>query len=78
MLIIDIDNPQKAHGIARYSPLLIAQIPSSRSASSSRWDIEAPLDIAFYCLEQPDRSSLGARLLALVRCLPLFQNMITS
>ena len=64
---LEPDNPHQACCLARFSPLLLSQIPSSRSASNARWDIEAPLDIVFYCLEQHDRSSLGARLLALVR-----------
>jgi hypothetical protein len=56
---------------ARYSPLLLSQIPSSRLGSSSRWDIEAPLDVAFHALRQPGRTTLAARLLSLV-CNPCF------
>lgn len=55
-----------ARGQPCYSPLLIAQLPPSRSASGSRWEVEAPLDVAFYCLQQRGRFSMGARLLSLL------------
>ncbi|KAH9935298.1 uncharacterized protein B0H18DRAFT_1114066 [Fomitopsis serialis] len=71
-----------------HSPLLVSQIPQPRSATSARWDIEAPLDVIFYCLKETDlrRRSLGIRLLALlvnlsattVVDLPLFLNAIGS
>ncbi|KAI0775740.1 hypothetical protein BD413DRAFT_531139 [Trametes elegans] len=55
-------------GQARYSPLLLEQIPPSRAERAPRWDVELPLDVAFYALEQDSetRRSLGVRLLALL------------
>ncbi|EKM54481.1 uncharacterized protein PHACADRAFT_97489 [Phanerochaete carnosa HHB-10118-sp] len=55
-----------ARGQPRFSPLLLSQIPPSRSASGSRWEVEAPLDVAFYSLQQRGRYVLGIRLLALL------------
>lgn len=49
-----------------FSPHLLAQIPASRTATGARWDIAAPLDIIFYCLQQPSQANLGARLFNLV------------
>ncbi|KAI0699261.1 hypothetical protein BC835DRAFT_1304585 [Cytidiella melzeri] len=45
------------HGI-RFSPHFLAQVPASRTASGARWDVAAPLDAAFYCLQQPAHAIL--------------------
>ncbi|KAI0823662.1 hypothetical protein BC628DRAFT_1411431 [Trametes gibbosa] len=52
----------------RYSPLLLDQIPPSRAERTPRWDIDMPLDVAFYALQQESQAkqSLGVRLLALL------------
>ncbi|KAI0092936.1 hypothetical protein BDY19DRAFT_989625 [Irpex rosettiformis] len=49
-----------------FSPHFLAQIPSSRSASGARWDVAAPLDIIFYCLQQSSHADLGAKMLVLL------------
>lgn len=53
----------------RHSPLLLSQIPAPRGGVGLRWDVEAPLEIVFFCLHQTDerRKLMGARLMALVR-----------
>jgi hypothetical protein len=53
---------------ARYSPLLLAQIPPTRSDSGSKWDANDPLEIVFHCFKQQDESrrAMGSRLLNLV------------
>ena len=58
-----------ARTLAPHSPLLLSQIPPPRAATGVRWDIEAPLDVGFYCLKEDDlrRRALGIRLLTLVR-----------
>jgi len=50
----------------RFSPHFLAQLPAFRSASGARWDVTAPLDVAFYCLQYSDRTNLGVRLLNLL------------
>ncbi|KAI0630381.1 hypothetical protein C8Q77DRAFT_1137847 [Trametes polyzona] len=59
---------EHAWGVIRYSPLLLDQIPPSRAERAPRWDVEMPLDVAFYALQQNGeaRRSLGVRLLALL------------
>ena len=56
------------HIAARYSPLLLSQIPPIRSEAGAKWAVDAPLDAAFHCLIQDDlrKRSMGARLLTLV------------
>lgn len=72
----DQRKPLRSHGApahpfraARYSPLLLSQLPPSRSPSGSRWDVEAPLDIVLCCLQQPrpENRLMAGRLLSLVR-----------
>ena len=52
----------------RYSPLLLAQIPPTRSDTGSKWDANDPLEIVFHCFKQQDESRrvMGSRLLNLV------------
>ncbi|KAM6502001.1 hypothetical protein JOM56_001978 [Amanita muscaria] len=51
-----------------YSPLLLNQIPPTRSSTGARWDIENPLAIVIFCLQQSDfrRQRIGARLMNLL------------
>ncbi|EPS97716.1 hypothetical protein FOMPIDRAFT_1127865 [Fomitopsis schrenkii] len=51
-----------------HSPLLLSQIPPPRAATGARWDIEAPLDVIFYCLKERElrRRGLGIRLFTLL------------
>ncbi|KAI0374016.1 hypothetical protein BV20DRAFT_936201 [Pilatotrama ljubarskyi] len=75
-------------GQVRYSPLLLAQIPPSRAERAARWDVDIPLDVAFYALQQESeaRRSLGVRLLALLINLgsttlldfPMFLNAVST
>jgi hypothetical protein len=53
---------------ARYSPLLLSQIPPTRSETGSKWDANDPLEIVFHCFKQQDESrrAVGSRLLNLV------------
>lgn len=53
---------------ARYSPLLLAQIPPTRSDAGTKWDANDPLEIVFHCFKQQDdaRRAMGSRLLNLV------------
>ena len=53
---------------ARYSPLLLEQMPVPRG-THVQWDISSPLSVVFYCLEQTEERHihLGYRLLTLVR-----------
>ncbi|GJE92228.1 hypothetical protein PsYK624_083810 [Phanerochaete sordida] len=55
-----------AKGQPPYSPLLLSQLPPNRSASGSRWNVGAPLDVVFFSLQHRGRFSLGVRLLALL------------
>jgi hypothetical protein len=52
----------------QYSPLLLAQIPPTRSDTGSKWDANDPLEIVFHCFKQHDESrrAMGSRLLNLV------------
>jgi len=73
---------------APYSPLLLSQIPPPRNETGLRWDVEAPLDVAFFALQQPDlrRRTMGVRLLTLLINLastkyvdfPIFLNAVSS
>lgn len=58
---------------ARYSPLLLAQIPPTRSDAGTKWDANDPLEIVFHCFKQQDdaRRVMGRRLLNLV-CATIF------
>lgn len=50
---------------ARHSPILLSQIPPSRTNTGARWEADALLDVVVYCLEQydyPQRKAAGARL----------------
>ncbi|KAH9992651.1 hypothetical protein BJV77DRAFT_944958 [Russula vinacea] len=68
----------------RYSPLLLAQIPPTRSDAGTKWDANDPLEIVFHCFKQQDdaRRAMGSRLLNLLINLtstnlfdlPLFMN----
>ncbi|KAH8828250.1 hypothetical protein DL96DRAFT_1162839 [Flagelloscypha sp. PMI_526] len=51
-----------------YSQHLLHQIPPPKGESGTRWETDAPLDIAFFCMTQtePRRRMLGTRLLRLV------------
>lgn len=70
----------------RYSPLLLAQIPPTRSDTGSKWDANDPLEIVFHCFRQQDESrrAMGSRLLSLLVNLtstnffdlPLFMNLL--
>ena len=53
---------------ALYSPLLLAQIPPTRSDAGTKWDANDPLEIVFHCFKQQDdaRRAMGSRLLNLV------------
>ncbi|KAG1829146.1 hypothetical protein EV424DRAFT_1382984 [Suillus variegatus] len=55
-------------GSVKHSPLLLLQIPSPRSGTGLRWEVDAPLDIVFYCVSQgqPQRRQLGLELMALL------------
>ncbi|KAI0358469.1 hypothetical protein OH77DRAFT_1420857 [Trametes cingulata] len=75
-------------GQVRYSPLLLVQIPPSRAERAARWEVDMPLDAAFYALQQNSeaRRSLGVRLLALLINLgsttlldfPMFLNAVSA
>ncbi|KAK7687062.1 hypothetical protein QCA50_009562 [Cerrena zonata] len=54
-------------GRARYSPLLLSQIPTSRTAGG-RWEVGTPLEIILHCLGQTKEEylSLGIRLMTLL------------
>ncbi|KAI0305759.1 hypothetical protein B0F90DRAFT_1617325, partial [Multifurca ochricompacta] len=70
----------------RYSPLLLSQIPPTRSDAGSKWDANDPLEIVFHCFKQQDESrrEIGSRLLTLLINLtstnlfdlPLFMNLL--
>ncbi|KAI9442210.1 hypothetical protein H4582DRAFT_1847938 [Lactarius indigo] len=70
----------------RYSLLLLAQIPPTRSDTGSKWDANDPLEIIFHCFRQQDESrrAMGSRLLSLLVNLtstnffdlPLFMNLL--
>jgi len=53
---------------AQYSPLLLAQMPPTRSDAGTKWDANDPLEIVFHCFKQQDdaRRAMGRRLLNLV------------
>ncbi|KAG2368110.1 hypothetical protein BDR07DRAFT_1391885 [Suillus spraguei] len=55
-------------GSVKHSPLFLLQIPPPRSGTGLRWEVDAPLDIVFYCVSQgqPQRRQLGFELMALV------------
>lgn len=59
---------------ARYSPLLLAQIPPTRSETGSKWDANDPLEVTFHCFKQQDetRRAMGVRLLNLVCSTKIF------
>ncbi|KAI0051833.1 hypothetical protein FA95DRAFT_1602329 [Auriscalpium vulgare] len=71
-----------------YSPLLLSQISPTRSETGARWDANAPLEVALYCLkqEEPFRQQMGKRLLTLLIDLtsttlfdlPLFVNLLLA
>ncbi|TFY69615.1 hypothetical protein EVG20_g3075 [Dentipellis fragilis] len=75
-------------GHPRYSPLLLSHISPPRSEAGAKWAADAPLDVAFYCLQQetPLKRLLGARLLTLMinltattlLDLPLFLNLVLT
>ncbi|EED78146.1 predicted protein [Postia placenta Mad-698-R] len=75
-------------GQPRHSTLLLSQIPPPRTGSGARWDLNAPLDVAFCAIQQvnPKYRSLGARLLTLLINLaatthidlPIFLNSVGS
>ncbi|KAI8993001.1 hypothetical protein BD414DRAFT_412392 [Trametes punicea] len=75
-------------GQVRYSPLLLSQIPPSRVERAARWDVDLPLDIILFALQQESESrrSLGVRLLALLVNLgsttlldfPMFLNAVSA
>lgn len=52
---------------ARHSPLLLSQIPPSRTPGG-RWEVGVPLEITLHCLGQTAEKhrSLGVRLMILV------------
>jgi hypothetical protein len=54
--------------LARYSTLLLDQLPPPRGDSVARWNFEDTLNIVVHCLEQVElrRQRLGHRLMALV------------
>ncbi|KAI0645721.1 hypothetical protein C8Q79DRAFT_1111447 [Trametes meyenii] len=69
LTLFECDEAAVEHsGQVRYSPLLLSQIPPSRAERSARWDVDIPLDVVFYALQQQGeaRRSLGVRLLALL------------
>jgi hypothetical protein len=43
--------------LAPYSKLLLCQIPPPRSKTGPRWDVEAPLQVAFTCFSQSSHTS---------------------
>ncbi|KIK99059.1 hypothetical protein PAXRUDRAFT_30748 [Paxillus rubicundulus Ve08.2h10] len=53
---------------AKFSPLLLSQIPPPRGGTGPRWEVDAPLDIFFYCVQQEDRQrrEMSTRLLTLL------------
>ncbi|KAF8844655.1 hypothetical protein BDN67DRAFT_894529 [Paxillus ammoniavirescens] len=53
---------------AKFSPLLLSQIPPPRGGTGPRWEVDAPLDILFYCVQQEDRQrrEMSTRLLTLL------------
>lgn len=56
--------------VARYSPLLLNQIPAPRSGKDARWEAELPLSIVLHALTQDgndQRQMMGARLIHLVK-----------
>ncbi|PFH53790.1 hypothetical protein AMATHDRAFT_38604 [Amanita thiersii Skay4041] len=57
-----------ADGQPRYSQLLLDQIPPSRNGTSGRLDIETPLAVLMYCLQQScsRRQRMGYRLMTLL------------
>ncbi|KIJ67941.1 hypothetical protein HYDPIDRAFT_83831 [Hydnomerulius pinastri MD-312] len=50
---------------AKFSPLLLSQIPPPRGGSGQRWEADAPLDIIFHCVQQ-QRQELAVRLWTLL------------
>ncbi|EIN11837.1 hypothetical protein PUNSTDRAFT_131989 [Punctularia strigosozonata HHB-11173 SS5] len=70
-LIMIFKNDQDAHvrnGTQRHSPLLLAQIPPSKTGQGPRWDAKEPLDVVFCCMDQADihKRSLGGDLMSLL------------
>ncbi|KAI0032475.1 hypothetical protein K488DRAFT_19690, partial [Vararia minispora EC-137] len=71
-----------------FSPLLLAQIPATRSDRGAKWDATVPLDIVSFCLEQDEleRHMLGNRLLRMLVNLtdskdfdlPMFVNLVVT
>ncbi|KAF5393519.1 hypothetical protein D9757_000780 [Collybiopsis confluens] len=57
-----------ARGLPRYSPLLLDQIPASRSGKGARWEAEAPLSVILFAINQNNErlQSMGARLTQLL------------
>ncbi|KAI0071123.1 hypothetical protein K474DRAFT_1669361 [Panus rudis PR-1116 ss-1] len=55
-------------GKPRHSPLLLRQIPPSRSSFGGRWDVTMPMEIIRYCLQEnvERRKDLGIRLLSIL------------
>lgn len=55
--------------IAVYSPLLLSQLPTPRGGKEARWELDAPIDVIFYCLRQNEerRQLMASRLMTLVR-----------
>ncbi|CAL1707610.1 unnamed protein product [Somion occarium] len=53
---------------SRYSPLLLARIPPSRTTGGGRWEVATPLDIVLHCLRQEEEEHrlLGVRLMTLL------------
>ncbi|KIM57221.1 hypothetical protein SCLCIDRAFT_186548 [Scleroderma citrinum Foug A] len=53
---------------AKYSPLLLSQIPFPRGGSGPRRDVDAPLDVVFCCISQDStwRRTMGTRLFTLL------------
>ncbi|KAF9244949.1 hypothetical protein BU15DRAFT_41638 [Melanogaster broomeanus] len=53
---------------AKFSPLLLSQIPPPRGGAGPRWEVDAPLDLIFYCVEQEasQRRGMSTRLLTLL------------
>jgi hypothetical protein len=67
---VHISNTRRCTSV-KYSPLLLSQLPSSRGDNTARWEVDATLDVIFFCLHQSadPRKFLGYRLLTLVsRC----------
>ncbi|KAK0246307.1 hypothetical protein EDD85DRAFT_52668 [Armillaria nabsnona] len=65
--IFEKDESMTEVGEPPYSELLLSQIPSTRDGKA-RWELSAPLDVVFCCLQQRNDNyrKLGARLMALL------------